>query len=144
MGKTLIRDLLFSTTVFLIFIVGGISLLSILGDSDSNYVNDPLYENFNKSFDQSSEFYSTIDNLEGGISDTKTSDFGVFGVLGSLINSAWQGLKLTLTSFGFLDSIFKGANYIFGIPYWVTALVGTLVTIVLVFAIWSAIFQREL
>ena len=117
--------------------------MSILGDSDSSYVDDPLYTSFNKSFDQSSEFYGTVDDLEGGITNADT-DFGLFGVLNSLISSSWQGLKLTLTSFGFLTSILAATNHIFGIPNWVIALVGSLITIVLVFGIWSAIFQREL
>lgn len=143
MARTLIRDLLFATTVFLIFIVGGVSLLSILGDSNSGYVDDPLYDDFNKSFDQSSEFYSSVDDLESGITNADT-DFGVFGVLNSLISSSWQGLTLTLSSFGFMNSIFLGANYLFGIPVWVITLISSLITIVIIFAIWSAIFQRDL
>jgi hypothetical protein len=42
------------------------------------------------------------------------------------------------------NTVFTGTTTIFGIPTWITGLLTLMVTVVIAFSIWSAIFQKEL
>jgi tetrahydromethanopterin S-methyltransferase subunit C len=58
--------------------------------------------------------------------------------------SSWQSIKLFFLSFGIMNAAYSGLSAIFGIPAWITGLAGLLVTILIGFTIYSAIFQKEL
>jgi ABC-type phosphate transport system permease subunit len=118
-------------------------MMSIYSDTDPTYIQHDKFTKFNSSFDKMENVTDSVDDIESSITNAQT-DFGLFGVLNSLISTSWQSLKLMFSSFAFMDSVWKGTNYIFGVPIWVASLIGLLVTVVIAFAIWSAIFQREL
>jgi hypothetical protein len=80
--------------------------------------------------------------LQEGIAGA-TPDPGVFGVLNSLIQSAWQILKLMFSSLAFMTTVWGGLYTIFGVPVWVGALIGSLAIILIGFTIYSAIFQKD-
>lgn len=129
--------------VFTAFIVGGVSMLSIFREADPTFIDDTRFNQFNETFNVYEDVDEKVGELEEGIQGADT-DFGLFGVLNSLINSAWQTLKLTMTSFGFMSSVFGGLYGVFAIPAWAGALILLAVSVMFVFAIFSAIFQREL
>jgi hypothetical protein len=64
-------------------------------------------------------------------------------VLNSLIASAWQSLRLLFSSFGFMDAVFEGVHDLFGVPKWVSGLASLLITVLIAFAIYSAVFQTK-
>uniref|UniRef100_A0A6M3LIX9 Uncharacterized protein n=1 Tax=viral metagenome TaxID=1070528 RepID=A0A6M3LIX9_9ZZZZ len=129
--------------VFTFFIVGGVSMMSILRTSDPTYANDPKFEQFNDTFNVYSETSEKVSALGTGITSSDT-DWGLLGVLNGLIMAAWQSLKLLLLNFSFMNTVFNGLYTIFGVPAWISGLVILGVTVMFVFSLYSAFFQRDL
>lgn len=123
--------------IFTLVIVGGVSILG------SFKINDGQTAEFNKTFNKMNDVTGAVDDLQGGIENADT-DFGVFGVLNSLISSAWQSLKLLFTSLGFMTTAFGGMTTMFGVPAWIPLIFASIITVIIIFAIYSAIFQRDL
>lgn len=143
MAEILPRHYIIGIIMFTFFIVGGVSLLSIFNDSNPTFTSDDKFTEFNQSFNVLDDVTDQVDSLEGSITEADT-DFGLFGVLNALISSAWQALKLLFSSLSFMDNVFGGLASIFGVPTWIPAIVILIITVVLAFAIFSAIFQRDL
>lgn len=143
MTEVLPRHYLIGILIFTLFIVGGVSIFSILEEGQTGFTDDDRYNRFNRSFNTLNDVTDSVGELENTVDDADT-DFGTFGVLNSLINSAWQGLKLMLSSFTFMDDAFEGMEDVFGIPWWIPAIISLLVTVLILFAIYSAIFQRDI
>lgn len=129
--------------VFTLFIVGGVSLMAIFRESDSTYADDPKFTEFNNTFNVYEELTDNVNDLSTGITEAD-SDFGALGVLNGLILTAWQGLKLMITNWSFMDSVFNGLTTVFGVPAWIPALIILAVVIMFVFALYSSFFQRDL
>ena len=143
MSNILPRHYIMGIVIFTIFIVGGVGMMGIFAATDPSFIDSDKFVQFNDSFDVMSDITKEVSDLETSVIEVP-SDFGLFGVLNSLISGAWQSLRFITSSFEFMDGVWKGSNYVFGIPIWVASLVSLLVTILLIFAIWSAIFQRDL
>lgn len=141
MGTADIKNYIIGIIIFTIFITGGIHLISTFAEEDDTFLDDEKYTQFNSTFNKRTELHTSIDNLEGTVVNADT-DFGVFGVLNSLISTAWNSLKLIGSSFSFMTTIIGGIYTFFGIPIWVGSLILSIITIVIIFAIWEAIFQR--
>jgi hypothetical protein len=136
-----IRDYIIGIIVFMFFIVGGVSLIASMREKDSTFGNDDKFQQFNSSFSK----LDTIQNRVSGIENsTKVIDEGNFGFFDFLIGNAWSTLTLTFSSFSFMTDIFSATSTIFGIPTWIPLIIGLLITIFIAFAIFSAIFQRDL
>ncbi len=143
MAEILPRHYIIGIVMFTFMIVGGVSIFSIYGNSEPSFIQDEQFQDFNNSFNVVNDITKQVDDLEESITEADT-DFGLFGVLNALISSAWQALKLLFTSLSFMDGVFLGLTSVFGIPGWIPALVGVLVTVILIFSIFSAIFQRDI
>jgi hypothetical protein len=143
MTQMLPRNYIIGIIIFTFFIVGGVSILGMFASVDPTFTNDEKFTEFNQTFNKLNEVSTQVDNLEKSITEADT-DFGAFGVLNALISSAWQSIKLLFSSLSFMDGAFEGLSSVFGVPGWIPALIITLITVSLVFAIFSAIFQREL
>lgn len=143
MAEILPRHYIIGIIMFTFFIVGGVSMLGIFADSDSTFTQDEKFTQFNESFNVLNDVSNQVDSLETSITDADT-DFGVFGVLNALISSSWQALKLLFTSLSFMDGVFGGIASVFGVPSWIPAIIILIVTVIIAFAIFSAIFQRDL
>lgn len=131
------RTYIIGIIIFCLFIVGGVSLLASFG------VNSTQVTDFNTTFDKMNDVTDVTSDLRGSIENADT-DFGAFGVLNSLISSAWQSLRLLFTSLGFMEDAYTGLNTFFGVPAWIPALLGSIVIVIIAFAIFGAIFQRDL
>lgn len=139
------RDYILALVVFTGIVIGGVSLMSIIFDSgvELNEAEKVHFQDFNKSMNKLADLNNTVSgwqtNLESGDTDP-----GIFGVLNSLISQSWQSLRLVVQSFSFMNDAFSVSSRTFGIPSWMVTLATLAITIMLVFAVWSAIFQREL
>jgi hypothetical protein len=142
-GKTLPSNYIIGVVLFTMLIVGGVSMIAEFTAKDSSFIEGEQFSDFNKSFNKLTNVNESIANLETGITEADP-DVGVFGVLNALIQSSWNSLKLIFNSFGFMEDVFSSTSTVFGVPSWVGLLVGLLATVVLVFGIWGAIFQRDL
>ena len=141
--RTKISDYIVGIVVFMLFITAGVSLLSIYHSADSNF-GGTKFAQFNSSFNRLSELNRTVGGLSSGLNATSSTDFGAFGVLNSLINKGWQTLRLIGSSFGFMNSVFASIPSFFGIPSFIVVFISMIIMIIIVFAIWSAIFRTDL
>lgn len=129
--------------IFTMFIYGGISMISEFASVDSSFIDANKFSKFNNTFNKYNDVVSETDNLESSITNSD-SDFGVFGVLNGLINTAWNTMVTIFSSFSFMDSAFNGLTEFLGVPTWTIGLILSIITIILIFAIIGAIFQRDI
>lgn len=131
--------------MFTFLIVGGLALLAEYNSYDETYIDQTKYAEFNSTFNTYNDINEQVGGLQAGIEDAEPGqDYGTLGVLEALISSGWNTLQLMFQSFGFMNDVFDGLSDVFGIPAWVGVLITLIITTILVFAIYAAIFQREL
>jgi len=138
-----ISDYLVGIVIFMFIIVGGTVMISEFRNQDPTFISSNKYDEFNNTFNKLEDTDASIGAIRTNIEATD-DDVGLFGVLNALILSSWQVLKNVFSSFSFMDSIFNGISSVFGVPDWIGGFIILLVTLVIAFAIYSAIFQREL
>ena len=129
--------------VFTMFIMGGMAMMNEFQKKDATFVDTEKYTQFNSTFNRMNDVTTNVNTLQSGVTGVN-NDYGAFGVLSSLIAAGWNSLILIFTSFGFMGTVFGGLSTFFGIPTWVVTLVLALISVSLVFAIFSAIFQKEI
>jgi|2_EtaG_2_1085320.scaffolds.fasta_scaffold06554_5 hypothetical protein len=142
-GKVLPSEYIIGIIIFTFFIVGGVSMMSEFSKQDATFTQDNKFTEFNKSFNVMSNVEDNVDSLQEDIENNEP-EWGVFGALNALIKSSWNSLQLIFNSFSFMNSVFSGLGTVFGLPTWVGSLIILLITVMIVFAIWGAIFQRDL
>ena len=86
--------------IFCLVIASGVYLIGVFNSND-DIVDNGLISDFNSTFDKSRSVSSSVDSLKDNIENAKP-DSGLFGVLNSLINTAWSGLSTIFTSFSFM------------------------------------------
>lgn len=117
--------------------------MAIFRDTDPNFANDDKFTQFNKTFNVYNDVEEQVNDLGSSITSAD-QDFGLLGVLNGLIMAGWQSLRLMLTNFAFMNTVFKGLYTMFGVPAWISGLIILAVTVMFVFSIFSAFFQRDL
>jgi hypothetical protein len=127
---------------FIGIILSGMALVAEFQRSDSTFMADQQTAAFNSTFNQYNSLTSSVSSLQSSASSSG-NNWGVFGVLNSLIGSAWNALVLLWTSLGFMSTVFGGLA-LFGVPVWVGALFGLVVVVIIAFAIFSSIFRQEI
>jgi len=137
------RTYIFAIIIFTLLIVGSVSIIGAFHNSDPDVIDTDKYQQFNRSFNKINDVSDSVTGLEDNIIDA-APDQGAFGVLNSLINTGWQTLVLLFNSFGFMDGVFEAMSEMFGVPPWIISLVLLLITVMLVFTIFSAIFQKDI
>ena len=133
---------IFGIIIFVFMIVGGISMVSMVTSDMPSFNNNDELTEFNNTFNKMNDVTTRVEQLEDNIADADV-DFGVFGVLNALISSGWQTLRLLFSSFGFFEDVLTGLTTFFGVPAWIPALIILMITVGIGFAIYSAIFQKE-
>lgn len=129
--------------VFTMFILGGVGIIGELMQSNPAFGDSDKYTQFNKTFNVYNRVTTSVDSLKTNIEEADT-DFGLFGVLNALISSSWQTLRLLVSSLNFMNGVFEGLHTMFGLPTWVPSIIISIITVIIVFAIYSAIFQRDI
>lgn len=150
MTQIKISDLLVS---FLLFTIGALLVITLMitisSDAGDLVGDDGDFRNLSSSFNRSADIISTVNNLQADLSQAQEGDFlGSFGVLGGLINVVWQSIKalpnLILETGGFMIDILSAFAFYLKLPTWIVGLVGAILTVIVIFAIFSAVFQREI
>ena len=144
MANVLPRHLIYGVIMFTLMIVGGVGMMASLNDdSDSLLAESEKYAQFNKSFNTFNEVTEGVDSLDDSLGGTNPDvKDGTF--LGDLIRGSWNALKTIGKTFNFIYVMLGELDDFFGIPSWVASLIGACIIILLIFGIWSAIFQREI
>jgi len=142
MSDILPRHYITGIIVFTFIIVGGVSMLSLMEGGNNNFINDPQFTQFNSTFNVQEDITTSVNNLEASVTGADL-DPGPFGMLNALISSSWTSLRLMFSSYSFMGNVLFGLS-IFGIPAWIPTLIGLMITVILAFAIFGAVFQRNL
>ena len=137
------RSYVYGMIIFTLIIVGGMSIYTQFAFYSSPMSTDDKYVTFNSSFNKFNDLNQSVSGLQTSITSANT-EVGIFGVLNGLISTAWNGLKLIFSSFGFMSDAGQGLNDVFGVPSWIPNLLLLSITVMFAFTIWSAIFQSEL
>jgi len=144
-GNILPKHYIIGIIMFTFVTVAGLALLNEFNEADPTYIDSAKYTEFNTTFNKFNDITTEVGGIKDGIEGAEPGqDYGTLGVLEALISSGWNTLQLLFSSFGFMSSVFEGLSEVFGVPWWVATLLGLLVTVLFAFAIYSAIFQREL
>lgn len=144
MALNAIRDYIIGLVLFSIVIVGGIFVASGFAAQDQTMLSDPMYSSFQKSFDKSEDLTTQVNLFQSNLQGNEDLKPGLFGFLDSLIGISWNSLTLLFSSFSFVGEILSGLTAIFGVPVWLMGLLGLIITMVIAFAILSAVFKVDL
>jgi len=143
MAEIIPRHYIYGIIIFVGIIIGGMSLIGEFRNASASYIDTNQYIAFNNSFNQYDELNTQVNKVEKDIEGNK-AEMGVFGVLQSLIKGSWNTIKFLGSSFNFMDDSFNGLSQLFGVPAWIPSLIMMFITILIVFAIYTIIFQREI
>jgi hypothetical protein len=142
MGEVTPRLFIFGFIIFTLLIMGGITIMSELANKNADFVNNEKFASFNRTFNRYNELIASGEELKASVEDSQPEK-SLFGVLDSLINAAWGSIKSFFSTFSFMSDAFGGLTSVFGVPYWVSALITTLIIVMFAFSIYSLIFQGK-
>lgn len=140
------KDILIGIVLFVMLSLGGIGLINEMRSDNADFLTaqeETEYTKLNRTFQKLDDINESISSIQEEITATGNKEFGVFGVLGGLINSAWNTLRFLFTSVGFMNDIFSGFTEFLGIPSWVGSCIIMIITIIIAFAIYKAIFKAD-
>ena len=123
--------------IFGLLVFCGFYLLGLLNNSTGEFTDNAKYVEFNKSFNDYNKIVTPTSTLTDSLNDTEG------GVLDTLVLSSWNSVKLVKSSFGFMDNVWRASALMFGIPIEVVQFIVLMIGVIIVFAIWSAIFQTN-
>lgn len=132
------RNYIIGMIIFGFFLLGGISLFVSFGINNDSQVTE-----FNNTFNKLDSLTLKANQIRNTITNAST-DFGAFGVLNALISSAWNGLGYIYDIYDITNTMFIDLSEFFGIPVWIPLTLIIIALISICFAIWGAIFQKEI
>lgn len=127
---------------FTFFILGGVTMMGELRQSDATFMADENTQAFNRTFNVYTSLDTSVSSLQSSVEDAG-NDWGIFGVINALVGSAWNALRLLFSSLSFMNAVFVGLG-LFGVPSWVGGLASLTIIVIIAFAIYSSIFNSEI
>lgn len=137
-----IKNVMISVVLFSLIIAGGVSLLGMVNNYNSNFFGAENITGFNNSFNKLNDADTEMTELKDSVTQDDESNFLSFGVLGAIFNIAWDGITGIFSSLQFLYDIIINLTTSFGIPTWFTLGASLLITIILLFGILALVFNR--
>ena len=141
MPEILPRHYIFGIIIFCLVITSGIGIMGVL--SKDEIANDDRYNEFVSNFDQMGSINSTLLGYKSETEQTKTEGISVLGVIGTLAQATWGSLSFMVQSLSFMDDAFNGLE-MFGVPSFIPQILILIVIVIIIFTIWSAIFQMNI
>jgi hypothetical protein len=139
-----IQNYIIGIIIFCIVITGGTFIIGQFYLSDSSIDTSGATKNFSDTMNKATEVTVAVNNVETSITgeggDT-VNNAGALGVLNALIGSAFDGLQAIFGSLSFMGVLASDTANIFGIPAIYLSLIALIATVVIAFAIWSAIMR---
>jgi hypothetical protein len=142
MAKVQPRDYIVGIILFTFIIVGGVHLINAFYVAEPTYVDQDKFSEFNNTFNVYNEVTESVDDIEGSIISQDLP--APIEFIATMFLTAFQALMSLFTSLSFMDAVFSGLTGVFGIPSWIPTLILSLVTVMIVFSIVSAILQRDI
>lgn len=141
MGVLEIKDYVVGIILFMIVVVSVIYISQTFVDNDENgYMSQDQLDKFDSLFNKSSDVIEQTNSLKSNVESSNNTDFGTFGVLNALAGSSWQAIKVTTTSWSFMEKILFGLSDMFLIPRWLMSFIYSIILIIIIFSIYDAIF----
>lgn len=146
--------ILISVVIFTIIVFSGVFLLDSFARHEGGNVqliNGSKYDTFNKTFHRIDNISNAVRQLEGQTNTTRSQTSNpiieaiqTVGFLDTLIKKSWNVLTTLFNILALPADILVGFTTVFDLPIEIPTLVGFIITIIIVFAIFGAIFQRKL
>jgi hypothetical protein len=127
-------------------LLGGLSLFAEFAAEKPSMLNDSYFsdlQDYTAILNETT--VSNINSMEADFNSNQSS-VGTFGWLDDLVGRGWnmvKGVGNTFKLFSFAGSAMTGISNVLGFPEWFLGLVTLLVVILIIFAIFSAIFRTE-
>jgi len=143
MVKSKISDYIIGIIIFSLFITAGVSILGIYRSNSATF-GGSQYTQYNSSLNKLNQIHDTVGVYSDDLNTSGTTGFGTLGILNDLITKGWNTLRLVGSSFSFMGGVYSSSAEMFGIPTFVVTIITLIFSVILIFTIWSAIFQRDL
>jgi len=128
--------------IFTLVMVGGISLIGMMGDANPSMVAGDKYIEFNATANQLDKVTTSINSI-GDSLDVDPENSAV-GWLSALAGASWKTLSSIPTLFTFMITAYGNICDFLGIPGWIPALLSGVIIIIIIFAIIGAILQHDI
>lgn len=142
MANAKISTYLIGMIMFTFFMYGGITLLNSLRAEPEYLIDATKIDSFSAAGEKYDQLNSTLEGLSSGILGA-VPDPGIFGVLNSIIQTAWSVMVGLPTLFSFMNAAYIDIANFFGIPVWIPSILLLVLVVIILFTILSAIFQTE-
>ena len=142
-----ISNYIIGVIMFCFFIVGGLSLIAILSNSDSTLINNSDFTRFNQTVNKFDVVQNKVIDINKSINQDSSTSTGLIDKIGyfdSLIGSSFNTLKLITGSFSFMGDAMNNIGLMFGVPGWVFTTIMLIIVVIIVFAIYGALFRSQL
>jgi len=138
-----IKKLWVSIIIFGMFIAGGLFVIQQFQADDPTYGHDDTLgqsQMFQRSFDKLDVINEQVSILNSSSSEApgQTPDLGF---LDNLVMKSWNTLTSMYNSISFMYTAISDTSAVFNIPMWFTGGLISIIIILIVFAIYKAIFQ---
>lgn len=158
MANILPRHFFYSIIIFALIITGVYTIISIVmdesmgADASNQLMSDEDLKYFNDTL-QVENLEDDINDIRGGIERLEPSQkWGILDVVSlplAFIETAWDSIKLVISSFTMMDDSIEGATAYFDTgekqnTQWVSGFIITLIGAFLVFSILSLIFGKDI
>jgi hypothetical protein len=119
-------------------ITGGVMMMGTFSTADTTLDQNGKVSQFNSTLNKASEIEASVGGIESSI-EQAGSGRGPLGWLDAIVGSAYNGLKAIGNTMGFVQVAGQDAANIFNVPTIFVTLLSLIVTLIIGFAIWSAI-----
>ena len=133
-----IKGYMIGVIIFIVVITGGVMMFSEFSAVDPTIDSGGQIGQFNRTLNKASNISQSVQGIEDSIEQAGTGR-GPLGWLDAIVGSAYNGLKAIGNTMGFVKVAGEDEANIFNIPTIFVTLLGLIVTLIIGFAIWSAI-----
>lgn len=139
MGLEGIQNYMIGIILFIIVITGGVYVIGTFRDSNTSLDTVGEINSFNQSLNKAANITTSVNQLDQQIQAVNSQDVGILGWLNALVGSIYNGLAAIGGTLSFMSVAASETAAIFGIPSFIFPLILLIVTVIIGFAIWSAI-----
>ena len=139
MGLEGIQNYMIGIILFIIVISGGVYIIGTFKDSNTSLDTVGEINSFNQSLNKAANITSSVNKLDQQIQSVNSQDVGILGWLNALVGSVYNGLAAIGGTLSFMTIVASETSAIFGIPSFIFPLILLIITVIIGFAIWSAI-----
>lgn len=133
-----VKGIMIGVILAMIVIGGGVYFMGTIFSYDNTLDNANQIQSFSTALNKSSEMTNSVNSMENSL-DVSEQDVGLLGWLNNIVGSAYKGLKALYNEMSFIKVSINTVGNMFGVPAFVVGLIGLIVSIIIIIAIWSAI-----